>query len=149
MTPKHPPLVAALLLSIALFALASPVIKWLMTQGGEAGVVRPGAISFCNVLFVGNLCAGVLTAVMFNPRRIWKDLGSIRGRTIWLAVASILLAIAIPWLLFAALQTTMVTSLVLLSRLEPVLYTQALEAGGEYVTLALEAPLSPPVKVMP
>lgn len=123
MTSKRPPLVASLILSIALFALASPVIKWLITQGGQAGVVQAGAISFCNVLFVGNFCAGVLTGVMFNPRRIWKDIGGIRGSTIWLAVASVLLAVTIPWLLFTALQTTMVTSLVLLSRLEPVLYT--------------------------
>ncbi len=123
MTLMRPPLVGSLILSVALFALAGPLIKWLMTQGGQAGSVQVNAISFCNVLFVGNLCAGVLTAAMFNPKRIWKDVGGIKGSSRWLAVASVLLAIAIPWLLFTALETTMVTSLVLLSRLEPVMYT--------------------------
>ncbi len=123
MTLKRPPLVVSLIFSVALFALASPLIKWLMAQGGRGGIVQVDAISFCNVLFVGNLCAGVLTGVMSGPKRIRKDIGGIKGNTRWLAVASVLLAVAIPWLLFTALETTMVTSLVLLSRFEPVLYT--------------------------
>ncbi len=57
MTPKRRPLVAALICSVALFALASPLIKWLMTQGARDGLVQVDAISFCNVLFVGNLMA--------------------------------------------------------------------------------------------
>ena len=36
MTLMRPPLVGSLILSVALFALASPLIKWLMTQGGPA-----------------------------------------------------------------------------------------------------------------
>jgi drug/metabolite transporter (DMT)-like permease len=119
----RPPLLLSLILSVALFALASPVVKWLMVKGGPAGIVREDAISFCNVLFVGNLCAGVLVAALFNPKRIWRDVATVRGSTWWLVIASILLAVAIPTMIFTALATTMVTSLVLLSRFEPVMYT--------------------------
>ena len=111
-----------LLVAITLLALASPAIKWLLTYGGKFGLARPGSISFCNVLFVGNLCAGILTFVLFNPKKLWLELRSLRGRMLALLALNTIFAVAIPAMMFQALETTTVTNLVLLGRCESVAY---------------------------
>ena len=57
-----------LLSGIVLLALASPLIKWMVVNGDRTGLVAPNAISYCNALFVGNLCAGLTALLFFGPR---------------------------------------------------------------------------------
>lgn len=107
-------------LAYLLFAMGSPVVKLLVERGGEFGLAHPHAISFCNVLFVGNFCAGILVALTYGPRQLWQGLKQQKQRLALLL--SVLLATAYPALLFTALSTTTVTNLVLLSRAEAVFY---------------------------
>ena len=53
-------------LGTILFALGPAVLKLLTTMGGRFGIEKPGAISFCNVLFVGNFCAGLITLLVYG-----------------------------------------------------------------------------------
>lgn len=80
-----------LLVAIASFALTGPVIKWLISRGGEA-------ISPCNVLFVGNLCAGLLTLAIARPRRVVKELRAVpRGG--WTSLITPILSIVFAMIL--------------------------------------------------
>lgn len=105
-----------------LFALAPPVLKLLTTMGGRLGLSMPGAISLCNVLFVGNLCAGMVTLVYGGPRKIWRELVSLPSRTHGLLVLAALVAAIYPSLLFAGLERTTVINVVLLSRFNGIIF---------------------------
>lgn len=101
--------------ALVLLAISVPVVKLMIREGGEA-------ISFCNVLFIGNLCAGIGALFLFNPRKTIATLARL-PRKQWLPLAAnVLLAVAIPALLFTALQTTTVTSLILLGRVESIVF---------------------------
>ena len=75
-TPK-----ASLVLALTLFALSTPVLRWLIMNGGALGLKSPGAISFCNVLFVGNLCAGLSVAAIFGIKGIYEASASSSSRS--------------------------------------------------------------------
>ena len=94
-----------LLLAIALFALASPLVKWLSIRGGEFGLVKANAISFCNVLFLANLCAGLLTFI-WSRREISPAFGGLDRRGVAMLAISVVLAAVIPALLFTAIANT-------------------------------------------
>lgn len=111
-----------MLLAYVLFALGSPAVKFLVTKGGQFGLAHPHAISFCNVLFVGNVCAALLIALFFGGPTILKTLFTLPSKTKVMLLGSVVLATIYPALLFDALETTTVTNLVLLSRFEAVLY---------------------------
>ncbi len=111
-----------LFLGITVLALSSALVKWLIENGGSLGVDEPAAISFCNVLFVGNLLGGLVVSVLFRPTSIWKDLRRTTPRAQGLLIVNIALAVAIPMLLFTALQGTTVTNVVLIGRFESVAY---------------------------
>jgi len=115
---------ALLLLVVAtiLFALASPMIKLLVQQGGKNGLQYPRSISFCNVLFIGNLCAGVLVVAMFDTKKIFLELSTSTRRKKMMLFASSLTAIIYPALIFTALEFTSVTNVVLLSRFEVIIF---------------------------
>jgi len=52
-------------------------------MGGKLGLRMPGAVSFCNVLFVGNVCAGLVTLALSGPRRTLREYGGLSRRTKW------------------------------------------------------------------
>ncbi len=111
-----------LVLSRALQALATPLIALLIATAGGLGARAETAISFCNVLFIGNLCASGLVAASFGPRRILRDLAALPAAR-WLELLLFAsLAALLSTLIFVALETTSVTNAVLLARLGPVLY---------------------------
>lgn len=112
---------AMLILATMLFALGPAVLKLLTTRGAVLGL-SAGGISFCNVLFVGNFCAGLVTLLFTGPAAIARELCSLRATSwIWLLLAAAISAIY-PALLFTALERTTVTNVVLLSRLNGVVY---------------------------
>jgi drug/metabolite transporter (DMT)-like permease len=77
-------------------------------------------ISLCNVLFVGNICALAVMLPIFypqlNPTR-WQQFT--RKDWISLVIIAILSGAIAPGLIFAALDNTNVTNVVLIGRLEP------------------------------
>ena len=55
---------ANMLAAIILAALATPVVKWLVVHGGKVGISNPDAISFCNILFIGNFLSGIVVVLL-------------------------------------------------------------------------------------
>ena len=78
---------ALVVLSRSLQALSAPIVALLiMTSNSVSPEIDSGsskltyAISFCNMLFVGNLCAAFVVLASFGPRRIKKDLDALGSR---------------------------------------------------------------------
>lgn len=105
-----------------LFALAPPILKLLTTMGGRLGFRMPGAISLCNVLFVGNFCAGMVSLAYGGPRRIRKELAGLGARTWSLLLAAAAVSAIYPALLFTGLERTSVINVVLLSRFNGIVF---------------------------
>jgi len=115
---------ALLLLIIAsiLFALAPAILKLLQQRGGIFGISHPNAISFCNVLFIGNLCAGLVALFYYGPPTLMRELLRLPKKAyIYLTLAAILTTIY-PSLIFLALERTTVINIVLLSRFNGIVY---------------------------
>ncbi|MBD2327254.1 DMT family transporter [Alkalinema sp. FACHB-956] len=103
-----------------IFAASNSVTRQITLLGEQHLVDGRNPISLCNVLFVGNLCALILMACLFS--RQWnRHLLSQLKRQDWIQLGTIgLLSGALaPALIFAALDNTSVTNVVLFSRLEP------------------------------
>ena len=111
-----------LIAAIVLFALSSPVIKLLVKKGGEFGLEHPDAISFCNILFIANLCSGIIVLASFGTKGILKEFLSLSRKTYFYLSISIVLAFLYPATLFTALESTTVTNVILLSRFEGIFY---------------------------
>lgn len=108
--------------AVLVFAAANSVIQ-LLTQFGAANPVEGrNAISFCNVLFVGNLCAAVTLFTRFRKAWTREALGRLSGGD-WamMTVVALLSGALAPSFLFLAIENTTVTNVVLVGRLEPLL----------------------------
>ncbi len=108
-----------LLLAIAIFGAANAVTRKL-TELGELNLVDGrNPISFCNVLFVGNLCALILLAITYS--REWRKpvLQKIQWQD-WLSmtVVAILGAALVPTLIFTALAITPINNVILISQID-------------------------------
>jgi drug/metabolite transporter (DMT)-like permease len=113
---------ALVVISRALQALAAPVVALLVVTAESISTEVQDAVSYCNVLFVGNLCAGLLVMAMFGPRKISTSLQQLTPAT-WVKILGFAaLAALLSALIFTALMHTMVTNAVLLARLGPVLF---------------------------
>jgi drug/metabolite transporter (DMT)-like permease len=114
--------IIALIASVILFSLAPNLVKLMVTEGGRFGLMYPNAVSFCNVLFIGNLCAGLVTGIVFGFPKIFKELWQqplkVKG---YLLIASVLLAIY-PSLIFIGLEYTSVINIVIITRFTGILY---------------------------
>lgn len=111
---------AYLILAILIFAAANSVIRKLTQIGAQNLIAGRNPIGFCNVLFVGNLCA--LIALIFIYRKQW-NLPSLKqlSWTDWLGLSgvAILSGALAPALTFIALDLTTVNNVVLIGRIEP------------------------------
>lgn len=111
---------AYLLLAIIIFATASSVIRKLIEIGAQHLIDGRNPISFCNVLFAGNLCALVILLFIFHRQWNIHSLQQLSW-TDWLSLTGVAIlegAIA-PTLTFTALSLTMVNNVVLIGRIEP------------------------------
>ncbi|MEM1251687.1 MAG: DMT family transporter [Cyanobacteria bacterium P01_H01_bin.21] len=108
-----------LLLAIAIFGAANAVTRKLTELGEMNLVAGRNPISFCNVLFIGNLCALILLAAFYA--REWRKpaLQQIKWQD-WLsmAVVAILGAAIVPTLIFTALAITPVNNVILISQID-------------------------------
>lgn len=107
-----------IIIALICFALASPVIKLLGEKGGELG----NAISFCNLLFVGNFCAGIVVLISFGTKGILKELKSFSLKQVSILSIGVVIAALYPGLIYTALENTTVTNVVMLSRFEGIFY---------------------------
>lgn len=113
---------AVLILAMTLFALRAPLTKFLADYGQKIGVGGERVISFCNILFIGNLCAAAVVLGHFRASRVLAELRSLARRGASLLAVSSVLELAPPILAFAALAHTSVTNVILLSRFGPLLF---------------------------
>lgn len=115
-------------LAVLIFGASSALTRKLTEIGAEhwidnsftssAGNRNP--ISFCNVLFVGNLCALLVLLGIHRRQLNWDTFRSLTGKQ-WSGLISVALlsgALA-PGLFFQALSLTNVNNVVLVGRLEP------------------------------
>ncbi len=106
--------------AVAILASGSAVVRKLAEIGAANPIDGRNPISFCNVLFAGNVVA--LALILVGHRREWSRANLAKvARDEWvsmLGVAMLSVALA-PALIFTALERTSVTSVVLLGRIEP------------------------------
>ncbi|MEO1094557.1 MAG: DMT family transporter [Cyanobacteria bacterium J06638_28] len=108
-----------LMVAIVIFGAANAITRKLTEVGAENLIDGRNPISFCNVLFVGNLCALILLGFIYQGqwrlpvlRRIaWKQ---------WLimTVIAILGAAVVPTLIFTALSITAVNNVILIGQVD-------------------------------
>lgn len=111
-----------LALSIVLFSLLSPLLKLLIEHGKEVGLRHPDAIRFCNVLFVGNLCAGLVPLIFKSPKKVVLEFWHLPVKVKTLFIYSIFLTFLYPSLIFFSLELTTVINLTLISQVEGVFF---------------------------
>ena len=109
-----------LLIAILIFAAANSVTKRLTDLGAENLINGRNPISFCNVLFVGNLCA--LLALIAIYGKEWNPSSLTKLKVLdWLSLiaVAILSGALAPTMFFFALDLTAVNNVVLIGRIEP------------------------------
>ena len=107
-------------MAVIIGAASSSVTRKIITIGEQHLVNGNNPISMCNVLFVGNICAfGVMLPLFY--RQLTPSVLRQFTRQDWLSLVliAILSGAIAPGLIFAALDNTNVTNVVLISRLEP------------------------------
>ena len=111
---------AFLWFSVLVFGAAASIVRILSDLGAQFPIDGRNAISFCNLLFAGNVCAAV--ALYAVHRKTW-NIENLRrlSKKDWAALMGLaILANGIaPWLFFLGLENTTVTSVVLVSQIEP------------------------------
>ncbi len=107
-------------LAVIIFAAANSVTRKLTEIGSQHFIDGRNPISFCNVLFVGNLCA-LLALLLIYRRQLSVDSFRQFSRSDWGSMTAVALlggALA-PAVIFEALSRTMVNNVVLVGRIEP------------------------------
>ena len=106
--------------AVLIFAAANSIVLVLFNLGAEFPVDGRNAISFCNVLFVGNVIACASQYVLYRKQWTGENLRKLtRGDWISLLFLAILTGAISPSVIFYALENTSVTNVVLVGRIEP------------------------------
>lgn len=109
-----------LLLAIIIFAASSSVVRKLTEIGSEHLIDGRNPISFCNILFAGNICAFILLSFIYRQQWNIPNLKQLsRKDWISLSAVAILEGALAPALIFTALALTMVNNVILIGRIEP------------------------------
>lgn len=111
----HGPLL--LLAAVIVLASSNSIIKKIVAVGSQYPV---NPITFCNVLFIGNLCAFISLAIIYHNKLDFTFFkrASLKENLSLCGVAILSVAIA-PASIFIALENTTVTNVVLIGRIEP------------------------------
>lgn len=106
-------------LAILIFAASNSVTRRLINIGEQHLLNDRNPISSCNVLFVGNLCALLVLFPLFYRQWNRDNLARLKvGDWLAMAITAVLASAIAPGLFFMAIEKTMVTNVVLMSRLE-------------------------------
>ena len=111
-----------LVASRALAALGPSLIALLVFKAEEFFGDTKHAISFCNVLFVGNACAALTVGFWFGFGELAQNIRTLKPRLLAGLLVNGCFAAALSTLIFMGLQHTSVTNAVLLARFGPVIY---------------------------
>jgi drug/metabolite transporter (DMT)-like permease len=106
-------------LAVPILASSSSVIRKLTEIGSVQFINGHNPISFCNVLFAGNLCALAVTFIFYRQEltpKIFKSVTPLEWRC--LALSAILSGAIIPAIIFQALALSPVNNIILLARIE-------------------------------
>ena len=108
-----------LLIAIVIFGAANAVTRKLTEIGADNLIDGRNPISFCNVLFVGNLCALVLLVIIYQSQWRLPVLRQINGKQwLTLTIIAILSSAVVPTLIFTALSVTAVNNVVLIGQID-------------------------------
>lgn len=111
---------AYLFLAVTISAAAGAVTRQLINLGAQLAAGGHNPISFCNVLFVGNLCALLLLFSLYRQDLFPSVLKQLTPRNwLMLFLVAVLSGALAPALFFSALELTPVNNIILISRLEP------------------------------
>lgn len=107
-------------IAVVIFGASNSVTRTIIDIGKNHLVDGRNPVSICNVLFVGNICAFLLMAIIFHRDwRVSKLKKLTRNDWISLTVIGILSGGIAPALIFAAFDYTTVTNIVLIGYIEP------------------------------
>lgn len=105
---------AYLLLAVLIFAAANSITRKLIELGAQHLIAGRNPISFCNVLFVGNLCALLTLLVIYARQLTAQQLQQLSRRDwLFLVAIAILSGTLAPALTFGAIEVTSVNNVVL------------------------------------
>lgn len=108
--------------AVLTYAASNSIIALLTEVGENNPIDGKNPISFCNILFVGNLVALVALLGIFGRSWTRRNLAALRpGDWIGLTFSAALASAVAPGLYFYAIEHTAVTNVVLVGRVEPVL----------------------------
>jgi len=108
-----------LMIAILIFGAANAVTRRLTELGAENLIDGRNPISFCNVLFVGNLCALIILVVIYQSQWRLPVLRQITWKQwLTLTVVAILSAAVVPTLIFTALSLTAVNNVILIGQID-------------------------------
>jgi drug/metabolite transporter (DMT)-like permease len=107
-------------LAIPILGAASAITRKITEIGAQSFVGGRNPVSFCNVLFVGNLCALAVLLILYRQHWNRATLSQFSRRE-WagLVIIAALSGALVPGLVFQALSQTQVANVVLVSRLGP------------------------------
>ncbi|MEM7727429.1 MAG: DMT family transporter [Cyanobacteria bacterium P01_A01_bin.45] len=106
-------------IAVIIFGAANSITR-LLTEIGEQNLIAGrNPISFCNLLFIGNVCALLLLISVYYRQLNLSNFKQVSGKD-WLnmSIVALLSGALAPALIFSALDRTMVTNVVLIGRLE-------------------------------
>ncbi|MEM1311210.1 MAG: DMT family transporter [Cyanobacteria bacterium P01_H01_bin.153] len=108
-----------LMIAILIFGAANSVTRRLNELGAANFIDGQNPVSFCNVLFVGNVCAFGLLLLIYQKQLRLAALRQISGKQ-WaiLTVIAILSAAVVPALIFIALSITSVNNVILVGQID-------------------------------
>ncbi len=106
-------------LAVIIFAAANSVTRKLTEIGSQNSIDSRNPISFCNILFIGNICALLVLILIYRHQLSWRSFRQFSFRD-WSSIAAVaILAGALaPAFIFVALSETMVNNVVLVGRIE-------------------------------
>lgn len=108
-----------LMIAILIFGAANAITRKLTDIGAENLIDGRNPVSFCNVLFVGNLCALMLLLGIYQQQ--WRPalLKQITGKQwVTLTIVAILSSAVVPTLIFSALAITSVNNVILIGQVD-------------------------------
>lgn len=107
-------------LAIIIFGASGSVTRRLTEIGSQNLIDGRNPISFCNVLFVGNLCALIVLVLIYRKQLNLRSIKQISHKSwIILIIVAILSGALAPSLTFIALSRSTVTNVILVGRIEP------------------------------
>lgn len=108
-----------LLIAIVIFGAANAITRKLTDIGAEHLIDGRNPISFCNVLFVGNVCALVMMAMLHQHQLRMHVLRQINWKQwLTLTIVAILSSAVVPTLIFTALSVTAVNNVILIGQID-------------------------------